>query len=102
MVLLAIVGTSLWMLPLMPWALAAWLVLFALIIAWRLSLRPKLNADWAAGMEMLPRAEIVDDTMRVRQFRNFHHAASGETIPRYEERTYALSGLSSLDYFLSH
>ena len=51
---------------------------------------------------MLPRAEIAGNTLHVRNFRNFRYTASGEPIPRYEERTYDLAKLSSLDYFLAH
>ena len=40
---------------------------------------------------MLPRAEIAGDTLHVRNFRNFSYSASGEPIPRYEERTYDLA-----------
>ena len=51
---------------------------------------------------MLPRAEIAGDMLHVRHFRNFSYTASGEPVPRYEERTYDLAKLSSLDYFLAH
>ena len=90
------------MLPLVPWALAVWLGLLVITIAWWFSLRPRSDRDWAAGMEVIPRAEIVGDTLHVRHFRNFSYTAAGEPIPRYEERTYDLARLSSLDYFLSH
>ena len=51
---------------------------------------------------MLPRAEITGDMLHVRHFRNFSYSASGEPVPRYEERTYDLAKLLSLDYFLAH
>ena len=79
------------MLPLMPWALTVWLALLVITIAWWFSLRPRSDGDWAEGMEVLPRAEIVGDTLHVRNFRNFSYSASGEPIPRYEERTYDLA-----------
>ena len=63
---------------------------------------PRSDRDWAEGMEVLPRAEIAGDMLHVRHFRNFSYSASGEPIPRYEERTYDLAKLSSLDYFLAH
>ena len=56
-------------------------------IAWWISLRPRSDRDWMVGMEVLPRVEIVGDTLHVRQFRNFSYSATGEPIPRYEERT---------------
>ena len=99
---LVVVGASLAVLPLVPWALAVWFGLLVITIAWWFSLRPRSDRDWAVGMEVLPRAEIVGDTLCVRHFRNFSYTAAGEPIPRYEERTYDLAKLSSLDYFLSH
>jgi hypothetical protein len=96
------VGASLAVLPLVPWALAVWFGLLVITIAWWCSLRPKSDLDWAMGMEVLPRAEIVGDMLRVRQFRNFAYEAEVKPIQRYEERTYDLAKLSSLDYFLTH
>jgi len=97
-----VLGASLTVLPFVPWALAVWLGLLVISIAWWFSLRPRSDRDWAVGMEVLPRTEIVGDTLRVRHFRNFSYTSAGEPIPRYEERTYDLAQLSSLDYFLSH
>ena len=99
---LVVVGASLAVLPLMPGTLAVWFGLLVIMIAWWFSLRPRSDRDWAMGMEALPSAEIVGDALYVRQFRNFSYTAAGEPIPRYEERTYDLTKLSSLDYFLSH
>jgi hypothetical protein len=99
---LIVVGASLALLPLMPWALTIWLALLVITITWWCSLRPRSDGDWAEGMEVLPRAEIAGDMLHVRHFRNFSYKASGEPVPRYEERTYDLAKLSSLDYFLAH
>src|ERR1700733_5648035 len=67
---LIIVGASLAVLPFTPWGLTIWLALLVITIAWWFSLRPKSNGDWAAGMEVLPRAEIVGGTLLVRNYRN--------------------------------
>ncbi len=99
---LVTVGASLAVLPLVPWALAIWFGLLVITIAWWFSLRPRLDRDWAVGMESLPLAEIVGDMLCVRHFRNFSHTTASESVPRYEERTYDLAKLSSIDYFLSH
>ena len=56
---LVVVGASLAVLPLVPWALAVWFGLLVITIAWWFSLRPRSDRDWAVGMEVLPRAEIV-------------------------------------------
>ena len=97
----AAVGASLGALPLV-WALAIWSGLLAIVLAWWFSLRPRSDRDWAVGMEVIPRAEIVDGMLRVRCLRNFGYTAAGEAIPRFEERTYDVAKLTSLDYFLSH
>jgi hypothetical protein len=86
----------------MPWALAVWFGLLAITIGWWYTLRPGADRDWAVGMEVLPRAEIVGETLHVRNFRNSSYTAAGAPTPRYEEKTYDLTKLSSIDYFLSH
>jgi len=99
---LATVGMSLSFFPLAPWGLMVWNVLMIIAIAWWFSLRPKSDRDWALGMAVLPRVEINGDTIRIKQFRNFAHATSCDPVSRYEEQTFDLSRLTSLDYFLSH
>jgi hypothetical protein len=99
---LAVVGTSLCLLPLVPWALGVWFGLLVIALAWWFTLKPRSDRDWAVGMKVLPRVEIVGDQLHVRNFRNSHYTDSGTPTPRYEERTYELSRLTSIDYFLSH
>ena len=97
-----VVGVSLGLLPLRPWALAVWSGLLLVTILWWRSLRPKSGGDWKTGMDVLPHAELVGDVLRIRQFRNFRYTASGDPLPLYEERTFDLTKLRSLDYFLAH
>jgi len=97
-----IVGVSLWLLPLFPGAVVVWLGLLIATVAWWLSLSPQADRDWAVGMEVLPEVEVVGDTLRIRNFRNFDYSPSGDSVPRYEERTFDLAQLKSLDYCLSH
>lgn len=99
---LVVVGTSLAFLPLVPWVLAVWAGLLVVALGWWFSLRPRADGDWAVGMTVLPRAEIIGNNLKVRNFRNFDYTAEGKVIQRYEERTYDLSKLISLDYFLTH
>lgn len=99
---LAAVTLGLWLLPPIPWGLAVWLGLFAATLAWWFSLRPRADRDWADGMAVLPRAHIDGNAIRISQFRNFGYEAAGRPIPRYEERTFDLTRLRSIDYFLSH
>src|SRR6188768_3435451 len=64
----AIVGASLMVLPLMPQALAVWLVLLVITIVWWISRPRRSDRDWAVGMEVLPRVEIAGDTLCVQYF----------------------------------
>ncbi len=98
----AVVSICLMLMPLFPWSIGVWLGLVVLGIAWWFSLRPRSDRDWAVGMEVLPQAEIQGDTLRVLNFRNFSYSGDGNPFPRYEERTFDLKRLSSIDYFLSH
>jgi len=97
-----IVGVSLGLLPMRPWALAVWFGILLVTTLWWFSLRPKLNRDWKTGMDVLPHVELEGDVLRIRQFRNFRYETSGDPLLQYEERTFDLTKLSSLDYFLSH
>jgi len=99
---LAIVGASLALLPLFPWALVVWLTLFVAALTWWFTLVPRTDRDWAWGLDVLPRIERVGDTIHVRRCRNFSYTAAGEPIPRYEDRTFDLTRLRSVDYLLAH
>jgi hypothetical protein len=99
---LVFVGASLRLLPLFPWALTVWLTLFVVALAWWLTLTPRSDRDWACGLDVLPRIERNGDILQVRQFRNFSYTAAGDPVPRYEDRTFDLARLKSLDYFLAH
>ena len=102
LVVLAVAGASLWLLPLRPWGLAVWLGFVVTTILWLLSLRPGSDRDWATGMAVLPDAELAGDSLLIRQFRNFRYSASGAPLPQYEERTFDLTKLAAVDYCLSH
>jgi hypothetical protein len=99
---IAAIGASLWLLPLVPWALTVWVVLFGVTLAWWFSLCPKVDRDWVLEMAVVPRVEFDGDRVRIRDFRNFDYDSSGGPVPRYEERTFDLAKVRSLDFFLSH
>jgi hypothetical protein len=95
------IGTALWMLP-FSWVLMAWISVFGLTLAWWFSLRPQSERDWAIGMEVLPRVEINADDVQIGAFRNFDWSADGAAVPRYEDQSFDLARLRTVDYFLSH
>jgi hypothetical protein len=99
---LLVVGVNLGLLPMRPWSLAVWFGLLLVTILWWRSLRPKSDRDWKTGMDVLPHIELARDDLPIRRFRNFRYTASGDPLPQYDDRTFDLGKLSSLDYFLSH
>jgi hypothetical protein len=99
---LVVVGASLCLLPIRPWALAVWFGLLLVTIVWWFTLRPSPDRVWKSGFEVVPRVEMLGDTVHIHNFRNARYTESGDPLLRYEDRTYDLSKLSSIDYFLSH
>jgi hypothetical protein len=102
LLLLIMAAASLGPLPMRPWATLVWCMLVIATIKCWFSLRPRSDRDWKSGMDVLPHVELAGDVLRIGQFRNFRYTASGEPLPHYEERTFDLTKLASLDYFLSH
>jgi hypothetical protein len=99
---LIVVGVSLALLPVWAWALAIWFGLLLLTILWWRSLHPETDRDWKTEMSVLPHAKLMGDDLLIRQFRNFRYTSTGDPLPQYEERTFDLTKLESLDYFLAH
>jgi hypothetical protein len=99
---IAVVSLALASFPLVPWAFAVWLGLVTITIIWWLSLRPRGDREWAAGMDVMPQAEVCGDTLTVSNFRIFDYTKDGRPIPHYTKQEYELTKLSSIDYFLSH
>ncbi|XZE45202.1 DUF4105 domain-containing protein [Pirellulaceae bacterium SH467] len=99
---LAVMSVSLSLLPIFPWVVGIWLSLMAIGITWWHSLRPKSDGDWLEGMKVLPQVGVLGNTLTINNFRHFSYSESGEAIPHYEERSFDLTRLSSIDYFLAH
>lgn len=82
-----------------PLALAAaWFIPFAWF--W---LAPATNdADWEPPSRIAPIIEVAGDLVTVRSVRNFLWRSDTDFDERWEERTYDLSELRTLDLFLSY
>ncbi len=89
-------------LPMRPWVLAVWCGVLSVATLWWLSLRPKSDRDWKPGMGVLPHIEPAGDVLSSAISAISGNGASGEPLPQYEERTFDLTKLSTLDYFLAH
>lgn len=96
------ISVGLWMLPFLPWAISLWLLEFALVLAWWFTLRPEMEADWLPGMAVMPGVNVEGNVITIQDYRNFQYDSNGTPTPRYEVKSFDLSKLQSLDYFLSN
>ena len=101
-------GAILWILAavvapfLFPFPAGAFVVAvgFALILAWWLRLRPRLERAWKPQLAVLPHAICEGDKVTIHHVRNFDYRSETDFTERYETRTYDLSQLRGLDLFL--
>jgi len=81
-------------------AYAAFLILFAVLLGWWLSLAPSNDRDWQPDVAQLPTAEIQGDKITLRNVRNFDYRSETDFTAHWETRTYDLSKLRGLDLFV--
>ena len=79
-----------------------WLVLFGLVLGWWLSLSPRHDRDWQPDVAVLPRVAIAGDALTVRGVRDNVYRTEQDYTVRYEDRTYSLAGVRTVDLFLSY
>ena len=75
----------------------AFLVLFAVLLGWWISLTPSNERDWQPDVAQLPVAEIQGNLLTIRNVRNFAYRSETDFTPRWETRNYDLSKLRGLD-----
>ncbi len=81
-------------------AYAAFLILFAMLLGWWLSIAPSNDRDWQPDVAQLPSAEIRGDKITLRNVRNFDYRSETDFTEHWETRTYDLSKLRGLDLFV--
>jgi len=72
-------------------------VLFLLMAAWWLTLKPRIDREWDPSVAVLPRALIDGDTVTIENVRNNEYRSFDDYDARYETRTYHLSNLRGID-----
>jgi hypothetical protein len=86
-----------------PWRRAAVAVfaVFAVALAWWLTLTPSHDRDWQADVARLPTATLDGSRLTVRNLRNFEYRGETDYNERWETRTYDLDTLVGFDMFVS-
>lgn len=83
----------------MGWLLFA--ILFGAVVGWFMSIRPSHDRDWRPEVAVLPRVVIDGDNVRITGVRNFHFRSASDFDIRYEERSFSLAHVASVDLFIS-
>lgn len=78
-------------------ALAAYLVLFAAVLAWWLGIEPSNDRDWQPDVAKLAYATIDGDKVTVHNVRNFAYRSETDYTPAWYDKTYDLSKLEGVD-----
>lgn len=78
-------------------ALAAYAVLFALLVAWWRGIEPSNERDWQTDVALLPEATIEGDTVTVRNIRNFDYRSESDYTPAYYDKRFDLRKLEGVD-----
>jgi hypothetical protein len=76
-------------------AVAVWQV-------WWVSLRPRLDRDWAPDVARQATGLIAGDRLVMHDVRNFDWRAEDDATERWETRSYDLAALESVDLFASY
>ena len=83
-------------------ALAAYLVLFAAVLAWWQSLAPSNARDWQPNVARLAWAEIDGNIVTVHNIRNFSYRSETDYTPAWYDKTYDLRQLEGADIVASY
>ena len=75
-------------------------VAYAIFLAWSTSIGASNNKNWAADVAHGITGDVDGDRLSARNVRNFSWRTEADYAERWEQRTYDLSKLRSLDLFL--
>lgn len=83
-------------------ALGAYVLLFAVVLAWWLSIEPSQDRVWLPDVAQLPSGRIEGNVLTIKNVRNFDYRSETDYTARWETRTYDLSKLVGVDLFMSY
>jgi hypothetical protein len=74
----------------------------AVLLVWWSTIRPSNDRRWQPDVARLPTAEVDGDRLTIHNVRDFRYRSETEFTERWETRTYDLSQLDRLDFFMSY
>ena len=83
-------------------AFTVFIVLFAGVVAWWISIPPSHDRPWRPEVAVMPRVMIDGDRVRITGVRDFDYRSRNDFTVHYEDREVQLSHLTGLDFFVSY
>jgi hypothetical protein len=78
-------------------AVAVYLVLFAVLLAWYSGIKPSNDRDWLTDVAVLPYAEIDGNMVTVHNIRNFDYRSETDYTPAYYDKRFDITKLEGVD-----
>jgi hypothetical protein len=79
------------------WTLIGYLIIFCLIVAWWLTIKPSNDRNWQPDVAALPYATIMDNRVTVHNIRNLSYRTETDFDAHYYDKTFDLTTLDSVD-----
>src|SRR6185436_5801813 len=80
----------------------AFVVASVVLLGWWSTLRPSNDRQWQPDVARPPTAELEGDRLTIHNVRNFDYRSETDFTERWETRTYDLSKIDRLDFFMSY
>jgi hypothetical protein len=83
-------------------ATVAFLVVFALLLAWWSRIEPRNDRDWQPEVAVLAYADVNGDQVTIHNIRNFDYRSETDFTPQYYDKTFDLNALDSVDMIATY
>lgn len=77
--------------------LLGFVALLALMLVWWISIEPSNDRDWQTEVAVLPSVTREGDLVTLHGLRDFDYRTEQDFVPRYDDRTFDLRRLNSVD-----
>jgi hypothetical protein len=81
---------------------ATFAVVTGLLFVWWSTIRPSNDRPWQPDVARPPHGEVHGDTLTLENVRDFDYRSETDFTERWETRTYDLTKLDRLDFFMSY
>jgi len=77
--------------------LMCFLIVFCLVVAWWLTIKPSTGRNWQEDVAVLPFANIQDNLVTIHNIRNLSYRTEADFDVHYYEKTFDVRSLDSVD-----